>query len=166
MSTARTGLPISLTPRVLGEVLRYEPRHWKAIKTRLVRKRPTVWEDMSLSDDDFYDKLHELLKDPGNRHEFELAAKIRGSRSRAGGLFRRIIKHYTNQLLHEESFRERIPEKATSRELIDAVSYHDDDDRLGNVVWAVLEDGELSDDELAKICAEHPRSRGSSSDCR
>ena len=156
MSTARTGLPTSLTPQVLGEILRYEPRHWKAIKTRLVRKRPALWEDMSLSDDDFYDKLHELLKDPRNRRGFELAAKSLGSRNRAGGLFRRIIKHYVDQLLHEESFRERIPAKAKPRELIDAVSYHDDDDRLANVVWAVLEDGGLSDDELAEISAEHP----------
>ena len=91
MSTARTGLPTSLTPQVLREILRYEPRHWKAIKTRLVRKRPALWEDMSLSDDDFYDKLHELLKDPENRHEFELAAKSQGSRNRARGLFRRIV---------------------------------------------------------------------------
>ena len=156
MPTARTGLPTSLTPEVLREILRYEPRHWKAIKTRLVRRRAALWEDMSLSDDDFYDKLHELLKDPESRHEFELVARSRGSRSRAGGLFGRIISHYTDQLLHEELFRERIPAKATSWELIDAVSHHDDDDRLANMVWAVLEDGGLSDDELSEIAAEHP----------
>ena len=62
MSSARTGLPTSLTPQVLEEILRYEPRHWKAIKTRLVRKRATLWEDMNLSDEGFYDKLHELLE--------------------------------------------------------------------------------------------------------
>ena len=156
MSTARTGLPTSLTPEVLGEILRYEPRHWKAIKARLSRNRPTLWGDMSVSNDDFYDKLHELLEDPGIRHEFELAAKSQGSRNRARGLFRRIIKYYIDQLRYEESFRERLPEKATSRELIDAVSYHDDDDRLANVVWAVLGDGGLSDDELAEISAEYP----------
>ena len=156
MSSARTGLPTSLTPEVLRDILRYEPRHWKAIKTRLVRKRPALWEDMSLSDDDFYDKLHELIKDPGNRHEFELVAKSQGSRSRARGLFHRIISHYTDQLLHEEFFRERIPAKATSWELIDAVSHYDNDDRLANVVWAVLEIGGLSDDELLEIATEHP----------
>ena len=157
MSTPRTGLPTSLTPEVLRQILRYEPRHWKAIKTRLVRKRASLWEDMSLSDDDFYLQLHELLKDPGNRHEFEVAAKTRGSRNRAGGLFHRIIQHYIDELLnYEESFREEIPAKATSRQLIDAVSHHDDDDRLANVVWAILEDGGLSDDELSEIAAEHP----------
>ena len=156
MSTARTGLPTSLTPEVLRDILRYEPRHWKAIKTRLVRKCPALWEDMSLSDDDFYDKLHELIKDPGNRHEFELVAKSQGSRSRARGLFHRIISHYTDQLLHEEFFHERMPAKAPSWELIDAVSHHDNDDRLANVVWAVLEIGGLSDDELSEIATEHP----------
>ena len=156
MSTARTGLPTSLTPKVLREILRYEPRHWKAIRTRLVRKRAMLWEDMGLSDDDFYDQLHELLRDPVNRHDFEVAAKSRGSRNRAGGLFRRIVQHYIDELLNEESFREEVPAKATSRQLIDAVSHHDDDDRLANVVWAVLEDGELSDNELSEIAAEHP----------
>ena len=156
MSTTRTGLPTSLTPEVLREILRYEPRHWKVIKTRLVRKRATLWEGMSLSDDDFYDRLHELLKDPGNRHEFEVAAKSRGSRNRAGGLFRQIIHHYIGELRHEELFREEVPAKATARQLIDAVSHHDDDDRLANVVWAILEDGGLSDDELSEIATEHP----------
>ena len=155
MSTARFGLPTSLTPDVLREILRYEPRHWKAIKARLTRRRPALWEDMSLSDD-FYDQLHELLKDPENRHDFDVAAKSRGSRSRAGGLFRGIVKHYLDQLVHEESFRERVPAKATSRQLIDAVSYHDDDDRLANVVWALLEDSALYDDEFSEVAAEYP----------
>lgn len=155
MSTARFGLPTSLTPDVLREILRYEPRHWKAIKTRLTRRRPALWEDMSLSDD-FYDQLHELLKDPENRRDFDVAAKSRSSRNRAGGLFRGIVRHYLDQLVHEESFRERVPAKATSWELIDAVSYHDDDDRLANVVWALLEDGALYDDEFSEVAAEHP----------
>ena len=156
MSTARTGLPTSLTPQVLQEVLRYEPRHWKAIKARIVRKRSTPWEDMSLSDDDFYDKLRELLKDPENRRDFELAAKSLGGRNRAGSLVRRIITHYLDQLRHDESIRERLRAKPSPRDLIDAVSCHDDDDRLANVVWAVLEDGGLSDEELAEISAQHP----------
>ena len=62
MTIATYGLPTSLTPDVLKEALRYEPRHWKALKMRLVRKRPTVWEDMNISDDDFYDKLHQRLR--------------------------------------------------------------------------------------------------------
>lgn len=156
MSTARTGLPTSLTPEVLREILRYESRHWRAIKTWLARTRTTLWEDMSLSDDDFYDQLHELLKDPRNRHEFNAAAKSRESRKRGGGLFCRIILHYIDELRHEELFREEMPAKATARQLIDAVSHHDDDDRLANVVWAMLEYGGLSDDELSEIATEHP----------
>ena len=156
MSAVRTGLPTSLTPQVLEEILRYEPRHWKAIKTRLARKRATLWKDMSLSDERFYDKLHELLKDSDNRHDFDVAAKSRSSKNRAGGLFRGIVKHYLDQLVHEDSFRERMPAKATSRELIDAVSYHDDDDRLANVIWALLEDDALHDDEFSEVAAEHP----------
>ena len=157
MSTARTGLPTSLTPKVLRDVLRYEPRHWKAIKARIAKKRRTLCEDMNVSSDDFYDKLHELLKDPENRQTFELAAKSSGTRNRTGSLFRRISKHYIDPLRHEESFRECIHPETTSRELIDAVSEHDDDDdHLANLVWAVLEDGGLSEDELAEISAEYP----------
>lgn len=156
MSTARIGLPTSLTPEVLREILRYERRQWRAVKTLLVKKRATPWEDMRVSDDDFYDKLHKVLKDPGIRHEFEIAAKARGSQNRAGGLYRRIIHHYIRELRHEEAFREKMPENATARQVIDAVSHHDDDDRLANLAWAIVEDGELSDAELSEIAAEHP----------
>ena len=121
-----------------------------------MKKRATPWEDMNVSDDDFYDKLHKALKDPENRHEFEIAAKVRGKQSRSGGLYYRIIHHYIHELRHEEAFREEMPTKATSRQVIDTVSNHDDDDRLANVVWAILEDGGLSDAELSEIATEHP----------
>ena len=158
MSTATIGLPTSLTPDVLREILRYEPRHWKAIKTRLLRKHPTVWEGMSVSDEDFYDQLHERLRDPVNRNEFAAAARQRDSRHRPRALHGAIFKHYVDPLSADESFRERIPvpSKASSREWVDAISHYDDDDRLTNVLWVLLEDGGLSDDDVSEIAAEHP----------
>ena len=156
MSTANIGLPTSLTPEVFREILRYERRQWRAVKTRLLKKRATPWQDMSVSDNDFYDKLHEALKDPENRREFEMAAKARGNQDRAGGLYRRIIHHYIQQLRQEEAFLEEMPTKATARQVIDTVSHHNDDDRLANVVWAIFEDGGLSDAELWEIACEHP----------
>ena len=114
------------------------------------------WEDLSLSDDDFYDKLHEIFNDPGNRHAFEAAAKAPGSQKRASGLYRRIVQHYIRELQHEEAFGEETPTKVTSLQLIDAASRHGDDNRLANVVWAVHEDGGLPDDELLAITAQHP----------
>lgn len=155
MPTSSIGLPISLTPEVLRDILRLEPRHWKDLNAQLVRMSATLWEDMSLSDDGFYDRLHNLIKNPKNRREFERATKLGGSWYHAGGLFHRIIQHYVDELIREESFREEIPAKATPRQLIDAVSRHADDDRLANVVWAMLEDGGLADDELSEIAAEH-----------
>ena len=156
MSTAKTGLPTSLTPEVLREILRYERRRWRAVKTRLVKKRAAPWEDMNVSDNDFYDKLHSALEDPRNRHEFEIAAKERGSQNRTDGLYRRIIHHYIHELQQEETFLEQMPTKATARQVIDAVSHHHDDDRLANVVWAILEDGGLSDADLSEIAVEYP----------
>ena len=64
MSAAKHGLPTSLTPDVLKEALGYEPRHWKVLKARLARKRPAIWGDMKLSDNDFYVELHRNLQDP------------------------------------------------------------------------------------------------------
>ena len=156
MSTARIGLPTSLTPEVLREILRYERRQWRPVKALLVKKRAKLWQDMRVSDDDFYDKLHKALKDPGIRREFEIAAKARGSQNHASGLYRRIIYHYIRELRHEEAFPEELLTKATARQVIEAVSRYDDDDRLANVVWAILEDGGLSDAELSEITAEHP----------
>ena len=156
MSTAKIGLPTSLTPDVLREILRYEPRHWKPIKTRLVRKHPTVWEGMSVSDEDFYDQLHERLRDPVSRHEFAAASRQRDSRHRPRALYRAIFKHYFDQFSGDESFLEQASRTASPRDIVDAISHYDDDDRLTNVLWALLEDGGLSDDDLSEIAAEHP----------
>jgi len=157
MSNARGGLPTSLTPQVLRNILRYESQHWKIIKRRLVRKRPTLWEDMSLSDRNFYDNLHELLKDPENRHEFALATRKRGNSNRTGDLYRRIIRYYIDELRHQDTFREEIPANATYRQLIDIAQHHLDDDRLANMLWAAVEDGALSDVELSEYAAQRPR---------
>ena len=156
MSTVRYGLPISLTPDVLKQGLRYEPRHWKAIKKRLAKKNPTVWEDMNISDGDFYDKLHQRLKDPSDRHEFEEAAKQEQTRRRPLGLCRGLFRHYVGQLEYEESFRDRVPKNASPRELIDAIAYHEDDDRLTNVIWLFQEEGVILDGDLSEILGEHP----------
>ena len=156
MSAVKIGLPTSFTPEVLREILQYERRQWRAVKTRLVKKHGMPWGDMNVSDIDFYDKLHEALKDPGNRRDFEIAARGRGSQNRADGLYHRIIYHYVQQLQHQEAFLEEMATEATARQLIDAVSHHDDDDRLANVVWAIVEDGGLSDAEVSEIVTERP----------
>ena len=64
MFAAKNGLPTSLTSALLKEILRYEPRHWKAIKPKLVRKGPKVWKSLNLSDNGFYDKLHRASEGP------------------------------------------------------------------------------------------------------
>ena len=115
MSNAGGGLPTSLTPQVLRDILRYDSQHWKIIKRRLVKKSAIPWEDMSLSDDNFYDKLHEVLKDPEKRFEFELATRKRGNSNRVGDLYRRIVRHYIDELRHQDTFREEIPANATHR---------------------------------------------------
>ena len=161
MSAAKHGLPTSLTPNLLTEILRYEPRHWKALKPRLVRKRPTVWEDINLSDDAFYDTLHEHLKDLTNRRDFDTEAKRGDTKRRPLGLYRGIHQYYGNQLADKESFRERMPKKATPKEYVDAISYCDDDDRLTNVVWALREEDAISDHELSEIAT--PTAAGTAS---
>ncbi len=156
MSIARNYLPTSLTPQVLREILRFESRQWKAFKTRLMKKREKPWKDINHSDDNFYDKLHEALKDSRLRKEFEVAGKAPGSQKRAGGLYRRIIRYYIHELQHEDAFGEKLTRKVKPRQVIDALSQQGDDDRLANAVWAFVEDGELSDAELSEIVADNP----------
>lgn len=90
MSAVKHGLPTSLTPDLMKEILRYEPRHWRrAMKPRLVRKSPEVWGDLDTpSDDAFYPKLHERLMDPTNRHHFEAEARRHDTRNRPRSLYK------------------------------------------------------------------------------
>lgn len=155
MSTIKNGLPTSLTSALLKEILRYEPRHWKAIKPKLARKNPTIWKSLNLSDNGFYDKLHENLKDPIIRRDFDTVATRQDTKRRKCGLLSGIHHFYSNQLADEESFQERLPERASPRQLIDAIAYCEDDDRLTNVVWALLEEGTISRDEIAEIAEKH-----------
>ena len=156
MSAAKNGLPTSLTSALLKEILRYEPRHWKAIKPKLVRKRPKVWKSLNLSDNGFYDKLHEHLKDPAIRRDFDTVATRQDTKRRKCGLYSGIHQFYSNQLADEESFQEYLPEKASPKQLIDAIACCENDDRLTNVVWALLEEGSISRDEISEVAEKHP----------
>ena len=161
MPAAGSGLPTSLTPEVLGVILRFEPRHWKEIRARLIRKQQDVWEAMNVLDEDFYHELHERLKDPDNRRDFDSAVKssVRARRIRKSlsGFYHGVISHYIDQLKNEEFFRERMPHgRTTPRELVDAISHHGDDNLLANMLWAIREDGGLSDDDVSEIAGEHP----------
>ena len=156
MSAARYGLPISLTPDLLKEILRYEPRHWKAIKAKLVRKRPTLWKEMNLSDDLFYDKLHDHLEDPINRRDFDTVARQQDTKRRSFGLYRGIHQYYGHQLADNESFIEHMPKRATPREYIDAVAHCEDDDRLANIVWTLFDERDIAEHELSELCEKYP----------
>ncbi len=156
MSAAKHGLPTSLTPSLLEEILRYEPRHWRSIKPRLVRKRPTVWKDMNLSDDDFYQRLHERLKDPSDRDDFDAEGRRHETRKSPRSLYRRMIHYYWDQLEDEDSFHEQIAGSSSPRELVEIVSRYGDEDRLANIVWLHFVQGLISDGELSEIAEEHP----------
>ena len=156
MSTTRHGLPTSLTPGVLEEILGYEPRHWKVLKTRLARKRPAIWGDMKLSDNDFYVELHRNLQDPINRQEFEIVAVQGRKHPQRLSFYRRIFRHHMERLNREESFRNRIPEKPSCMDVVNAVAYYGDDDCLANLVWLFLEEGVITDQEFSEIAREHP----------
>ena len=103
MSAINFGLPTSLTPDMLKQILRYEPRHWKALELRLVRECPAVWKGIHLSDDDFYTKLHALLKDPENRRVLEAAAQKEGTSKRPLTLCGEIHKHCLRSLRNDPS---------------------------------------------------------------
>ena len=156
MSAARYGLPTSLTPDLLKEILRYEPRHWKAIKAKLVRKRPTLWKEMNLSEYLFYDKLHEHLGDPINRRDFDSVARRQDTKRRSFGLYRGIHQYYGHQLADNESFIEHMPKRATPREYINAVAHCENDDRLANIVWTLFDEGDIAENELAELCEKYP----------
>ncbi len=156
MSATTSGLPTSLTPDVLAQVLRYEPRHWKAITPRLVRECPDVWEHIQLSDDDFYTKLHTLLKDPLNRRALEIAAQKGNTRNRSLTLCGAIHKYYFKSLRSDPSLADRLSERFDPKEIIDVLASCDDDDRLANVVWTFAESGELTYADLSDITNKYP----------
>ena len=156
VSATRYGLPSSLTPDLLAQILRYEPRHWKVLQPRLAREHPAVWEDIHVSDDDFYAKLHDILKDPGNRSALESAAQKERTRKRPLTLSGEIHKYYARPLRNDPSFSDRLPENPAAMELVEAMADCGDDDRLANVVWALAEDGLIACAELLKIAEDHP----------
>ena len=156
MSAAEHGLPTSLTPDLMKEILRYEPRHWRAMKSRLARKSPEVWKDMNLSDGAFYPKLHERLMDPTNRHDFEAEAKRHDTRNRPRGLYRGMVCFYRDQLSGEESFREQMGGNRSAREIVEIVSQYEDADRLANVIWLHFAQGRFTYEELSEIAEEYP----------
>ena len=156
MPAARYGLPTSLTPDLLAQILRYEPRHWKVLQPRLAREHPAVWEDIHVSDDDFYARLHDILKDPGNRRALESAAQKERTRNRPLTLSGEIHKYYARPLRNDPSFSDRLPEHPAAMEIVEAMADCGDDDRLANVVWALAEDGFLTRVELLKIAEDHP----------
>ena len=159
MSATKVGLPTSLTPQVLKQILRYEPRHWKALKARLVKEHPAAWEDIHLSGDDFYTKLHALLKDPVNRWALEAAAQKESTKNRPLTLCCEIRKHYEKSLRNEPSFYDRLPKRPTPKEFVNALADCGDSDRLANVIWAFAESGSFTCADLAKIGEEHPSVR-------
>ena len=154
MYAAKFGLPTSLTPEVLGAILRFEPRHRKEIRKWLERRRSDVWKEMSTSEKDFYDDLHERLTDPDNRREFDAAVKAQTSPKRLLGFFQGIVDHYVEGLSKRDDFLRVFQNR--HRELVDAISHHGDDERLANVVWAMLEEEKLSDDDVSEIAEKHP----------
>ena len=156
MSATKFGLPSSLTPDLLSEVLRYEPRHWKALQRGLSREHPGVWEGMNLSDGDFYARLHALLKDPVNRRAFEGAAKREGTRNRPLTLFGELRRHYSKAWKNDPSLADRMPKRPKPREVVDALAAGDDDDRLANVVWSFAESSQLGSAELSRISDDYP----------
>ena len=159
MSAAMLGLPTSLTPDVLAQVLRYEPRHWRAIAPRLVRERPDVWEHLHLSDDDFYTKLHMLLQDPLNRKALEVAARKENTKNRFLTLCGAIHKHYFKSVRNDPSLADawsKSPDPKDVKDVIDAFAGCGDDDRLANVVWAFAEGGHLTHAALSEVANDHP----------
>ena len=140
----------------MKEILRYEPRHWRAMKPRLLRKSPEVWKDMNFSDDAFYRKLHERLMDPTNRDDFETEARRHDTRNRPRSLYQGMNHYYWDQLAGEESFREQMAGRPSPRGIVEIVSQYEDADRLANVIWLHFAQGDFTDGELSQIASEYP----------
>jgi len=140
----------------MKEILRYEPRHWRAMRPRLVRKSPEVWEDMELSDAAFYPKLHERLMNPTNRRDFEAEARRHDTKNRPRGLYQGMLRFYWDQLSGEEFFREQMSGDQSPREIVEIVSKYEDADRLANLIWLHFARGDFTDEELSQIAQEYP----------
>ena len=159
MSATKFGLPSSLTPDLLSEILRYEPRHWRALQQRLSREHPDVWDCMNLSDEDFYARLHALLKNPVHRRALASAAQGAGTKNRPLTLCDELHRHYSKSRKNDPSLTGRIPRSAKPREIVDALLATGDDDRLANIVWAFAESGDLGFADLSRISEDYPEIR-------
>ena len=80
-------LPNSLPPQLLGEILGYESRFWHTIEPSLLRDFPDDWEKRTLSDESFYDHLHNFLQDPERRILFNFTASKYGTKQASIGSF-------------------------------------------------------------------------------
>ena len=134
-------LPNSLPPQLLGEILGYEPRFWHKIEPSLLREFPDDWEKRTLSDESFYDHLHNFLQDPERRALFNSTASKHGTKKRPLELYKRIDAYYKRRHLKSPDFLKKWPKTPTYVDVLNILAEDDDIDQLANMAWAFLDKG-------------------------
>ena len=134
-------LPNSLPPQLLGEILGYEPRFWHKIEPSLLREFPDVWEKRTLSDESFYDHLHNFLQDPERRALFNSTASKHGTKRRPLELSKRIDAYYMRRHLKSPDFLKKWPKTPRYVDVLNILAEDDDIDQLANMAWAFLDKG-------------------------
>ena len=132
-------LPNSLPPQLLGEILGYEPRFWHKIEPFLLRDFPDDWEKRTLSDESFYDHLHNFLQDPERRILFNFTASKYGTKKRPLDLSKRIDAYYMRRHLKSPDFFKKYPKPPTYADVLNILAEDDDIDQLANMAWAFLD---------------------------
>ena len=101
------GLPSTLTPERIQSVLRFAKNHERELRETLDRDKTSVWRQTN-SGENFYDRLHDLLRTVEGRKAYEIARgdfeKAKRKRSGRADLLRRLWKDISAILFHSEEF--------------------------------------------------------------
>ena len=146
-------LPTSLSPALLGTILRYVPGQRRKIETALQQAFPGYWAQRSPSDDDFYERLHHFLQEPERRASFKEIARKHSTKRRSLALPDAIHAHYVRQ---QPEIPGKLSESPTPIDILRTLAEDDDIDRLANIAWAFHEEGAIDVHVLQDLYEDFP----------
>ena len=146
-------LPTSLSPVLLGKILRYVPGQRRKIETALQQEFPDFWAQRSPSDNDFYGRLHHFLQEPERRAKFNEIARKSSTKKRSLAVPNAIHAYYLRQ---QPDILGRLSDNPTPSDILHTIAEDDDLDRLANVAWAFHEDGAIDINALRDLFENFP----------
>ena len=135
-------LPSTLTPNLLGQILRYARNHRRMIEADIEQECKDSWQHCGTdkSDQDFYAQLHKFIQNPIQRKRFNRIAEKHSKKQRKLELNASIFKHYQRTYPGILTTKRSKRGKEFILEVVRKFSTYDDIECLTNVVWAFIDD--------------------------